>query len=699
MNEQNTGNQNQQQGGNGVIAPSNLNTNNNQVIGNNVQQGIEPLPTPTVSQPQVVQQPVQQPVNQEAPVSQPAQVNPQPQPVQVTQPVASQEPVQPTQPVPPVQQVTPVAPIQQQVPVGQVQPTQSVTPTPVAQPQVVQQPVATTTQPVVEQQNVIPTPVNVVNPQTQDINSQVPTPPIQPTPQVPSGGMYGPSVPIDLGTDATQVGFVASSSTIPKKKNKPLIIGIIVVVLVALGLLGYFFIYPLIVRTFFSEPINVYETSINHFYKGITDTTNQIVHSKAIYDISLTLDSNIEDLKSFAGYTYGVNFGVDPDKESLQMGFRLKNNEKDKDYYYNEYLKNGKKYLNYSTRPGYIYNGEIDLEEKTNLFVTYKELLDKSRELSSEDIEYLVNKLSTLTIGSINKDKLYNQDTTLNINEKVTKVTNNKYDIDKDLLNSMIKYIIEGLKDDDKAVEILSKYLDMEDKDTKDALDKVIDSSSKMEIDKDLIYTINIYTYGNKNEIIGFGITTSNQSFELQYYSLNGYIETHVKSVVEDSITGKTNENNIDITGRNESGKTSVSVKVNDSEILTFVVTSWTDTKKELSYNLKYEEYKFTGRISSNTDINDKRLKYNLYFEVNKNDEFIKATLSIDEDWDSDVSYINTDNAVTLSDNELELEQQKFISDLVDTPFGEFFKTSGNDINTDIIDHYGDIEEPDNDIF
>lgn len=689
MNEQNTSNQNPQQGNNGVVTPNNLNQNMGQVqqpvqaqqpVQNlNVPTGqpaIEPLPTPTVGQVQTT-----------------AQVQPQ-QVQQAVQPV--QQPVQPVQQV-----VQPTQPVEQNV-VGTTPQVVNTQPVQAVQPQVVQEQPVQQVQPVVD--NVVQQPIqNVVSQepvqniniapqepvnQFQNIQEQQPLNPIPQQPSTPHDGMFSPSIPLN-GTDATQVGFVPSSEALPKKKNKPLIIGISVAVVLIVALIGYFVVYPFVLRTFFSNPMNVYETSINRFYKGITATTNDIIHNKAIYDISLSVDSNIESLKNFSGYTYGVNFGVDPDKELLQMGYNIKNNENDNEYGAFTYIKDGKEYLKYSTRDGYIYNGEIDLEEKNALFGSYKEMFDNANNLDNDDIDYLINKLSELSISSINEDKLYKEDTTLEINGETTKVTSNKYEIDIDTFEEMVKHITGGLKSDSKTIELLAKFYDS----SEDEVEEMLDELEKMfdekeDYDKDLVYTFNIYTYGNKSEIIGFGITSSKQDFELQYYNKDNYFELNGKTVVENEMTGKTEENTIVIVGKTDNGKTNVSVKVNDSEILTLTITSWTDAKKELSYNLKYDEYKFNGKISSNYDINDKRLKYSLTIDVNTGDEYIKVTLAVDEDWDSEVSYINTDNAVTLTDTELENEKTKFNNSLMETPLGTILGTVSGDYNSSMNDYY-----------
>lgn len=694
MNEQNNLNQGGQQT-NGVISPNNVNTNgaNPQVQAQpQVQSQVQPTQqVQSVQQTQQVQKPAQAsidplPVPNVAATQQIPVVNPTTQ----VQSTPGTQPTQPatTQPVEvttqPVEATTQVA--TQQV----VQPQPQVVSTPQAQPQVqpVQAPVPQ--EQVVSQPVVNPTPqVQPVQGNVQDISAQAPINPIESAP-TPTPGVIGPSVPLNMGGDATGVGFLPSSAPIEKKKNKPLIIVIILVALIILGAIGYFVIYPFVMKTFFSDPANVYEASIKTFFKGVNDATLEKMHTKAIYEIDLTFDSNLEQLKKFSGYTYTGNFGVDPDKELLQVGFNLKNNETTNEYNAYQYIKDGKKYLKYSTNRGYIYAGEVNLEEKTSLFASYQDLFDKTNNLESKDLEYLTNKLSTLVIGSLNKDKLSKEDTTLNVNNETIKVTNNKYDMNYDTLMSMLDYITDGLKDDKEALRILAAYLDCDEDDAKEAIDAFKEAFKDEDADKDIVITFNIYTYGNKNEVIGFGIMHSEQNFELQYYNKDNYFELHGKTSYDNETTGKVDENTLDIVGKTEGKNTNISVKLNDTEVITLVVTAWDDVKKELSYNIKHKDYKFNGKFASNYDINNERLKYKATFEINTGDEYIRATANINQDWTSDVANINTDGAVTLSDEEIEVKKDEFINSLIDTPFGELFKTSGNDVSSGVLDYYND---------
>ena len=211
-----------------------------------------------------------------------------PAPAETPQPVA-EVPAAPVQPVEPVQ---PVQPVQEQ-PVVQAE-------TPVAQPAVEPTPVV---QPTVT--NIDGTSV-VQNTQNSGI---------QTSDQL--GNMNS------LG-DVSNIGFVPTGEVIKKKAKKSTVITVILLILVILGLVGYFFVYPFVVKTYFSKPKKVYEETIKSVFKDINETITTPIHDKGIYEISASLDSNVNQLKEFSGYTYGINLGIDPDTKAIQYGASIK---------------------------------------------------------------------------------------------------------------------------------------------------------------------------------------------------------------------------------------------------------------------------------------------------------------------------------------------------------------------------------------
>lgn len=604
-----------------------------------------PAPTPVVQQSPEVQPVNPQPVVTEAPVSSPEQ------------PVVVNQPVQET--------------VQTSVPVQNVQPVQEpVQSTPVAPPQA---------------------PVQSQQPVQQPIQDSTPAQPINPVPNassVPNNGVFGPSVPLTGVNNVTDIGFVAASTDMPKKKNKGLIIGIVVAVVIILAAIGYFVVYPFIMKTYFSDPKNVYETSIKNAFKGISTTANDLVHNKAIYDIELTFDSNIESLKDYTGYTYGLNVGIDPVKKKIQEGFRIKKLTDDVAHSYNYYVKDNKIYENYSTSAnrGYIYRGEVDPEEANDLFSLFsnEDMYNSANKLNNEDVNYLVDKISQLLVDSIDEDKLSKDDSSITLDGKTIKVTDNKYVVDYETTQKTVDFVIDGLIKDDKVMEILNKTIDAEDINAKDLLEefRLEDNDSKDTL------TISIYTYGNKNEIVGFGLKGSDDKLDAHYYFNNDYKELKIHSKAENPDTGKIEEDSLEAIAKKEGSKTKVTFKSNDKEFLTLDVKQWDEKGIDFDYNLIVEGDNISGTFKFTKDVNNERAKISLEATVKMGTEYVSVALDFSEDWTAEVANINTDTAIQMDDAEIEKIQEDFIKVLVDSPIGKVLTSVSGDYNSSIKDYY-----------
>ena len=723
---------------------------------NNVNNGVAPVqPTQPVDNAQV-----QQPVQNTVPVApvQPA-VAPQPvvttevpvtQPAPVAQPVA-EAPTQPaasapivevaTQPVTsapvteaPTQPVTQAPVVATEVPVAQpvtevpTQPatqapavevaTQPITSAPVTeaptQP-VTQAPVVATEAPVVQTtpdaQPVVATEVATQPVQTDIVQQEALNPlanePVQP--QAVNTGTIAPTAPLQPATpvsgaiNSNGVGFVAASAPPKKKANKPLIIGIVIVVIAALAALGYFVIYPFIMNKL-TDPKTVYETAIRETFKSMNETVTEVVHDKAIYDLSLYLDSNMEFLQSYTGYTYNLNVGIDPTSEAIQAGFSIKDST-NAGHGYNTYLKDGKEYVRYSTHQReLIYVGEADLTEAGEIFGSFQKMISTSKKANSEDINYILNKVSELLISSLDESKLSKEEASIVVNKETIKVVNNKYQIDKTTAKNTIMTVYDGLKADEKAMTILSQILATDegplDEDTlKEMLTYTEDEDTEND---DTILTMSIYTStGFSPTLVGYALKTNQSDSEIHYYTVENYYEFKLYSVEKNIETNKDEKNTILISGVTANGKTTVNIVHADDEaettLATLTIKDWTDTLKEFDYVINLDEKnKITGSVKYTTEISENMNKYGLDVSFKMGEDYINVVLNFSEDWTSEVAKININEAVTKSDDQIAEIHSEFMNILLSTPIGELFQTVSGDANEDTFDYYYEIDTPDN---
>ncbi len=654
------------------------------------QQPIQPTSTPDatvaetpVTQEAVVAQPVatSTPVVQETPVSTPVVENTVVTQTEVnvpTEPVVHTEPASATV----VQEVSQVQETPTPVPVNTaVQQTDIVAQEPLNP--LANEPV-TTVQEVPVQQGV--TTQQVETQPTNNLNNGVfsPSTPLQPV--VPNNGAI----------DTSNVGFVAASAPPKKKKNKPLIITIILGIIIGLAALGYFVIYPFIVNQFFSDPRKVYETVIRTAFKGLEDNVTEVVHDKAIMDLQFSFDSNIPTIQSYGGYKYGLNIGLDPVNKLLQAGFTVldKNNV---GHNMNAYIKDGKQYLRFSSKRELIYAGEASLSDLLGeTEADYSEIFSTIEQTNTEDINYLVNKLSDLLVTSIDESKLSKEDASIKVNGNTLKVTNNKYQVDAELFEKTMKHILQGLNKDKKVVKILAESFGVEEKKVEETITSLISSTSMDEgTDKKLVYTLSIYTTkGLKPDVIGYGIKNNQDDSTFHYYTTENYFEVRGYIVDKDEETNRETENTIDIIGETSGGKTNVSISYNDTELITLNIKEWSDTKKDFTYELKLAENStINGKILIEKVVKEKKITNSIDFSLEMGEQFISFSIDLSEDWGSEIANINTTEAVTMTDDQIEEQFNLFIQGLADTPIGELFKTVSGDITPEIPEYYNDTDQ------
>lgn len=646
----------------------------------NVQNPQQPAPAqPTMQAANVAQPVAEAPAPQQPVTPAPAPVTPSVAPA----PVAPQPVPTPT-PAPAPAEPAPVAVPATPAPVAPVAPT----PTPIATPA---QPIQSAPAPAASPAPAAPT----------DIVASAPLNPIAANATVaqPTSGAAPQQVATPAQPNSNGVGFVANGAPLPKKKKTGLIIAIVAVVVVVLVLLGVFVLGPAFLKASIT-PKAVYETTIKAVSKEISTTVTDVVHDKAIYEIELNVDSNMDTISAFSGYTYGVNAGIDPTNKALQMGLYMKNSSAD--YSMWNYIKDGKQYSRYSTDDMLNYLGEVSEEESNELFASFKEALESQANADDEDLNYLVEKVTNLLIESIDESKLSQEETTLTLNEKSVKVLNNKYTIDEATLEATTKHLLEGLKKDEKAIKIIATLSEVTEEEVKTMLTYEKDEETEDEEEEFTNLIFNIYTT-TKAEAVGFALTDDKGNNDIHYYATENYFEFEYYEKTEDEETNKDIENVLNIVGIVRSEKTNVTIKYNKETIATAVINKNTDTEFDLDYEVNLGEGQtVTGSFKSTYTETDERIKTKLEFSMQAGEQSLAIGLSVGLDWTSEVSKINTGNAQTVTEEELAQKQTAFMASLTNTPIGMLFQTMSGDNSAGINDYYeittGDQTDISNDV-
>jgi hypothetical protein len=632
-----------------------------------------PAPAAQPAQPAPQPQPVPQPASEPAPQPEtlPQTVEtPAPAPTPVAQPVAEAKPAEPAkeaaQPATPAP--APAATTTTEAAPAAAQPAQTAAP---AQPAPPAQP-ATPAAPAAE-----------ATPAVQDIKPAAALNPLANEQAADGSGVIAPSTLNSY--DNANIGFVPVGEAVSKKKNKGVKWAIIAVVIIALGLLGYFVVYPYVYRTYFANPKNVYDAVVKESFKKMSTNVTELRHMRDIYDLQFSFDSNIESLQDFIGYTYGVNIGADPDEKSIQTGITVKGKDNVEHSYYS-YIKDKKEYLRLSSYRELIYVGEANMNKSSILQLPYQSILDTAYKANGTNLNYLITKMGDLVAGSISADKLIKEDASITINGNVTKVINNKYIINNQVISDSLAYIKDGILKDDKTLDILVEMTGMEKDQVKRQIEEMNTKVTPLKSDQTI--TISIFTAGLKNEIVGFEITNNKNEGNIHYYTKDGFFEIKGHTLVKDEETGKEISHNLLVIGNKVEGKTKVNVKYNDEEVANLVLNVWDEKARDVDYDVKLGGKNYKGNIKYVKDISQEKGKHEFSFSINVGKEYIRFDINLDNNWTTDVSNIMIGSAKTLTEDEISQKEQEFVQTLQNTPIYKLFSTTDGNFDKSILDYY-----------
>lgn len=498
---------------------------------------------------------------------------------------------------------------------------------------------------------------------------------------------------INNAFDQNNINFVSTGKELKKKKNPVVLTAIVLGILIVVFVFGYFIGYPFIMKTFFNKPKEAFTKGINNVTTLANTLVDDTAHDTGTVDIKLTLDTNIEALKQFSGYTYGVKVGVDPYSSSVEMGYSVRNENTKEDFSEYYYLKKDSFYKRYSTYRDLLYVPDMNNGGIESLFNTLIENRNQITKLNNNDVKYIVNKISNSLISSLNEDKLVKEDTSFTVNNKTIKATKHKYVMDSSTLDSTKNKIINDLTNDEQALQILANILDVNKDDVSKTLNDTFDFAD------DATLTISIITTLNKLNIIGYEFNYNNQAI-ITYYKDNDNFE--INADLNININDNTIDKKINMIGIKKEKVTDVSIKVDDEDKAKLSISSWSDNQKIFDYSIIDQEGKtITGSFNYTKNNSGKDLKSSIELRVKNDDIYLNATLNIDYDWTNEVANINTMAAKRISDYELEQIDIAFLQYLKNTPLGVLFKTIGGDADPSINDYYGDDynnEESNNDI-
>ena len=481
-------------------------------------------------------------------------------------------------------------------------------------------------------------------------------------------------------TSNTQVDYVATGSKL-RKEHKWLKRFFIFIILLGLGYFGYFYAYPYINKNYLHPPIKTYNKAIDYFNEKANEIITDVVHDKELVDISFIFDSNKEDLKDYANTEYNLSFGIDPKNQIFEYGAYTGTggNKVGADVY----VANDNVYAKFSTYKDLLALGKLYEVKNVNnidkIYQDYHKMLNQVKYLNKEDCTYVVDLITKLVKDTIKEDRLVLEDATIKVNDKELKVYANKYSLNEDLYKETVNYIIDNLVKDEKAMDIISSFKQITKVELINRLnDKKID-------DKKLVnykgFDIVIYTTHN-GDIHGYDINYDGKEIKYYFNKNNFYF-----NLITDGKDGKDTYNAIGIADGNY---VNFSVKLNGVEIASGVIREYTKTKIDMDYEYIKDNNKYRGSLKYSATLTNEKNTYDIEYNIESKNDYIKAKLILVEYWDIDIPSININTADQVSDQELENIMNNFANAFENNPIHKYFTTLSDDPYFNFNQNYDD---------
>ena len=306
----------------------------------------------------------------------------------------------------------------------------------------------------------------------------------------------------------------------PKKINT-IIIGVITsIFIIALGI-GVFIYFNTNSKLILSKSITkLYDNFLN------SNNTNNIV-SKILQNNNVEVDSNVDiKIKDSTDSLSGIeNINFDykyiEDKENEKGSLFIDSKINNEDFICLESLMKDNK----------VYYKIKDIMD-TYYYSNYEFISMLNDNNSTEDMKYVLDIVKNSIVKSIDDNDLEKSDTQIKIDNKDTNVKKVSLKITTDLVKKIINNSIDNIKNDNKAMDILSKVLEKDKGEVTTYLDLIVSTSSQIDNSdlKDEVIVYNMYVKG-LNTTVKHELVIEN--FKMQYYD---YEDVHEISMSSEGI-------------------------------------------------------------------------------------------------------------------------------------------------------------------
>lgn len=459
------------------------------------------------------------------------------------------------------------------------------------------------------------------------------------------------------------------------KKTILIIIGIVIVLLIALGV-NYL--------KSLSNPRTLFKNVCDTIFSETLNTLENLPNLNDMNEGTIKFNTNIEDYSFLNSEVIDYTFGLDVSQKRLISSIKL--TEDNKEIFNiegNAY--NNNVYINLND----LFSKNILIDDDTikdNLGISINDIFEEINDVYNEeyinDYKYIVNSFKNLTNTVIDKINYSKEKETLNINEDNVKVNKIIINFDKENIDLIINTYVDGILNDNELIKRLVKLLDIEKEELIDNLNELKDYDDS---DIDESSKLVVYTKGILNEFVKVELVEDAEEL-ISYVTYNDYkllryndIEIEINNqklvikndneiIIKGSVNSLEKENvdiSFEVLNSNTKGNIVYQKKNEDIKLKINLENTEENNKITIDIDIKEtgdKEYKINANVS--TSFEDKTFNVTL-----ENRNGIKGLVLEMPDTSNSINYknITEEDIETIMDNlEKRLENTK-IMDIINT--------------------------------
>lgn len=416
------------------------------------------------------------------------------------------------------------------------------------------------------------------------------------------------------------------------------------IVVLALGALGYFVALPMYKKYVDSRPKMIFDNTIEKLsteYGNVFKKLMSASGENSYIDFNFRINTNDSDLYVLSNYNFGYSFGVDPNNDSLESTVYLKDGKQL--YGISSIRNNDNYYLKTTTSDEYLdVTTEMSDDEKKSVIDRISYLYQASSNISEEDVDYFINKNVEILKELFDKSLITAENDEIEVDGNKIKVVKNSFKINRKDAEKLIKRYFEFINEDKRLLKIYNTLTDEEEKNREiDAADYINDLSD------DYSFVFNIYTIDGTKVV---GADMEEDGFRFFYYysteeAFNLFIDlTTDEECVNGADCNLSKQDIYEITGKKNNNAYDVKINYNGQKVADLVVRSFTIDKIDLDYEVTIKEEIYKGNVLLLSDFDD--FSFNLDFSIKSNGDYVNVNLFIDLEQNKKIGIVDEKKVV-----------------------------------------------------